>query len=553
MNGLCGLRRLGRVSLGLLVAFGTPAVAQPPDVPLPPETIPGAGVAPPCPACENPPAQPATPKPPERWHGYKPRVLPVAPPGSFPVPPSGPGYYTLLDQLKGEKAEKPPRWPYPRSGIIPPSFHEFDFSYVDAIPFEKRDWAEKLKRIELGEHFLFSTGGEFRTRYNSETNTRLLGKNDTYQLFRGRAYTDLWYEDMFRVYAEFYYGDTIWQDVAPYARDVNRGDIQSLFVDVKVGELDGNPGYVRVGRQELVYGSQRLLSAVDWGNNRVRFEGVKGFYRSDKLDADVFATRPVPHKFGELDSVDKNQIFSGAWFTYKPKKGTFIDAYYLNLDNRNPNVAKGQFTSGFSNVSTVGGRYLTRTDDGFLADLEGAVQFGKWADQSILAQMFSANVGYYFKDVWSTPTFWVGYDYASGDPDPNKTATHRTFNQLFAFGHYYFGFTDLVGRQNINDFNVQAYAYPTEWVTTGVQYHVFRLAADKDALYNAAGAAIRRDATGASGNDVGSEIDVLVNFHLTARQDVFVSYSHFFAGDFVKRTGPSFGADYAYVQYSLRW
>ena len=59
--------------------------------------------------------------------------------------------------------------------------------------------------------------------------------------------------------------------------------------------------------------------------------------------------------------------------------------------------------------------------------------------------------------------------------------------------------------------------------------------------------------TDASGNDVGSEIDVQVNFHLTARQDVFVSYSHFFAGDFVKRTGPAFGADYAYVQYSLRW
>jgi hypothetical protein len=303
----------------------------------------------------------------------------------------------------------------------------------------------------------------------------------------------------------------------------------------------------------LLYGSQRLVSTVDWGNNRPRFDGVKAFYRSEKFDADVFATRPVPHSFGQLDSWDKNQVFSGAWFTYKPKKGTFIDAYYLNLDNRNPGVARGQFGTGFFNVNTVGGRYFTRTDEGLLVDLEGAVQFGKWADQSILANMVTANLGWYFKDVWATPTVWAGFDYSTGDPDPNATATRRTFNQLFGFGHYYNGFADFVGRQNITAFNVQGYAYPTEWLTAGVQYHVFRLSSDKDFLYNAAGAGIRRDATGRSGNDVGSEIDVLVNFHLTPRQDIFLNYSHFFAGDFVKRTGASFGADFVYAQYSMRW
>lgn len=44
-----------------------------------------------------------------------------------------------------------------------------------------------------------------------------------------------------------------------------------------------------------------------------------------------------------------------------------------------------------------------------------------------------------------------------------------------------------------------------------------------------------------------------VNFHPTPRQDVFFSHSHFFAGDFVKRTGPPFGADFAYLQYRFRW
>lgn len=529
-----------------------------PDPPPAPVITPSAA---PCDGPAKPAAAPA--EPPPTWHGHKYPVQPFAPPGAFPIAPTGPGFYSLLDQIRGNEAEKPPRWPYPRSGPFQPPFNEISFTYLDPIPFSERDWAEKLKRIPLGEHWLFSTGGEFRWRYDSETNSRLSGANDTYDLYRTRLYADLWFEDVFRIYGEFYYGDVTNNDIPPYPRDVNLGDMQQLFADVKLFEHDGNLAYVRIGRQELYYGSQRLVSTNDWGNNRPRFQGVKGFYRSEKFDADLFVTQPVVVAPSRFDSVDNNQIFSGLWLTWKPKKGTFIDAYYLNLDNTNPNVAQGQFRSGAFNVNTIGGRYYGRADSGLLWDLEGAVQFGSWADQAILAQMFSTYLGWYCKDVWATPALWVGYDYASGDPDPNRTGQHRTFNQLFGFGHYYLGFVDFVARQNIHDFTVQGYAYPTNWITTGIQYHVFRLDSNKDALYPATpsglskqqfpGSLPRRDPTGRAGDDVGTEIDVLANFHLTVRQDIFVSYSHFFPGAFVRATGPSFPADFVYAQYSWRW
>src|SRR5262249_14499200 len=125
--------------------------------------------------------------------------------------------------------------------------------YLDSIPFDERDWAEKLKRIPVGDHWLFSTGGEFRTRYNYETNSQLTGKQDVYQLYRVRTYADVWYEDVFRLYAEFLYGDIVWNDLPPLTRDVNRGDIQNLFFDLKLFESGGNPVYARVGQQELLY------------------------------------------------------------------------------------------------------------------------------------------------------------------------------------------------------------------------------------------------------------------------------------------------------------
>lgn len=451
----------------------------------------------------------------------------------------------------------------PAGGPFQSSFSQIDFSYLDAIPFAERDWAEKLKRVPAGSHWLLSTGGELRYRYNYETNSRLTGLNDTYNLYRNRLYADAWYEDIVRVYGEFTYNEVTQQDLPPYPRDVNRGDMLQLFADLKVHEYKDNPFYLRLGRQELIYGSQRLISPNDWGNNRVRFDGVKAFYRSETFDADLFVTQPVVSTAGRFDSVDHNQVFTGLWFTYKPDQSHLIDAYYLNLDNTNPNVAVGQFRSGAYNVNTVGGRYYGRHPSGFLWDLEGAFQFGSWADQAIIANAYSTYLGYTCQDVWATPTVWAGYDTASGDPDPGRTGQRRTFHQLFPFGHYYLGFADFVGRQNIHDWTVQGYAYPMKWLTAGVQYHVFRLDSNRDALYPGTapglsprqfpGVLPRRDPTGAAGDDVGTEIDVVANFHLTDRQDVFLSYSHFFPGAFVRRTGPGMPADFLYLQYSMRW
>jgi hypothetical protein len=114
-----------------------------------------------------------------------------------------------------------------------------------------------------------------------------------------------------------------------------------------------------------------------------------------------------------------------------------------------------------------------------------------------MAGMATAGVGRHFKNVWATPTAWLYYDYASGDSDPTS-GTSNTFNQQFPFGHYYMGWIDLVGRQNIHDLNAHLYFYPAPWVTMFVQYHRFWLDQPKDALYGVGGVPIRRDAKTAS-------------------------------------------------------
>jgi hypothetical protein len=386
--------------------------------------------------------------------------------------------------------------------------------------------------------------------------SRLSGRDNNYQLTRERFYADLWYGDRFRLYAEFIQADSFNQDLTPLPIDRNYSDLLNLFVDVKLLDFDDHPLYFRGGRQELLYGSQRLISPLDWANTRRTFQGGKLFYRGDKLDVDAFVVQPVIPDVTRFDSVDNQQVFSGFWTTYRPRQAQTIDAYYLNLDNQNPVAVGRGGQRGGLNVSTFGGRY-SGNDNNWLWDFEAMLQFGGYANQQTLAKAYTAGFGYHFKCVPTTPQFWVYYDYASGDPSPGVGNTHHTFNQLFPFGHYYFGYIDVVGRQNINDFNAQLSFYPTKWLTTWVQYHVFRLDSPFDALYNAAGVAIRRDPTGRAGTDVGDELDLVTNFHIDKHQDILIGYSHLWAGDFIRFTAPTPRAarspDYTYIQYSFRF
>jgi hypothetical protein len=497
------------------------------------------------------------------------RTVPVVtkfpPPGNFLVQPTGPGYYTGLDFILGNERENPPKYPYPRFGIMPFPFFDASFAYLDDPNNTDTDLFDSIKRIHVGDHIIVNFGGEFRERLANETNSRLLnapaslaGTNNNYDLTRARAYMDVWYDDCIRVYVEYLIAQTQNQNLPPLITDHDDSDLLNAFVDLKCLELFDNPVYFRFGRQELLYGSQRLISPLDWANTLRTFQGGKLFYRSEDFDADVFCVQPVVPNFGHFSSVDNQQIFTGAWLTYRPAPGQVMDAYYLDLDNSNLAVATGfRGRTGCFNDNTIGARYAGDTRGGILWDFEGMYQFGSWVNQHINATAYTGGLGYGFKDCCLTPTFWVYYDFASGDPFPNGTDSHQTFNQLFPFNHYYFGQMDLVGRQNIKDFHLNAGFYPMPWITCLLEYHMLRLDSPTDFLYNSAGVGIRRDPTGRAGTDVGDLLQVVTDFHLDNHSDIFVSYGHLFVGDFIRNTAVNFKAarspDYLYCAYCFRF
>ncbi|HEX4588996.1 MAG TPA: alginate export family protein, partial [Gemmataceae bacterium] len=450
-----------------LPAESQPAATTPP-APMPPITVhtapmpaspaspPAATPAKPVPASQNPPAPAAScPEccPPKKslWDNVPP-VKPMPPLGNFATRPTGCGYYTGLDFILDDLRPGPPNYPYPPFGAMAGSFFDADYRYLDKPDNQQHDFFDFMKRVHVGDDWMFTSGGEFRTRLMNEVDSRLTAHDNNYDLLRTRVYGDLWYRDLFRVYAEFLYADSFYQDLTPLGIDINRSDLLNLFVDLKVGEIDGRPVYVRGGRQELLYGSERLISPLDWANTRRTFQGVKAFYQGDKLDVDAFWVQPVEAVRNDFDSVDHRLNFTGVWATYRPEKGRYLDFYVLNLDRSGASGstqaqvpgAVNTLAPNHFNITTMGTRDTGTYCDRVTWDFESMLQVGDYGRDPLFAYAYTTGLGYRFADVPWTPHVWLYYDYASGDAGADRDGNFNTFNQLFPFGHYYLGYNDLV-------------------------------------------------------------------------------------------------------------
>jgi hypothetical protein len=474
--------------------------------------------------------------------------------GYFVIAPDKPGYYSLLFLLLDEPSPTLPRLPYPPVSGDGYSFYDADYRYLENPRFGEVDLFALLKRIHPTDAWLLSFGGEARLRFMDENGgyQRITGQVNTDFWYRSRVYADVWYRDWLRAYVEM--SDArVFDTKFPLSTDLDRADFLNLFADAKLFSLAQQPAYARIGRQELYFGSQRLVSPSDWSNVRRTFQGVRAFWLGRKWTVDAFWVQPVLIRPTQADPPDHNQNFTGLWTRYRPYKGQAIEAYYLDLDNHNPGVAIGRGgIAGSYNVSTLGARYSGDFRH-FLWDFEGMYQLGAWSNQIISAGAVTTGLGYQFANVPMNPQFWIYHDFASGSQNPNGTI-HGTFNQLFAWGHLYFGYLDLVGRQNIDDISVQFGFWPTKWILTTFQNHVFHLVSARDALYNASGVPIRSSPMGTAGTYVGDEIDITTNIHLDLHNDIFLGYSKLFAGAFIHRTaGPQTGPSLFYVTYSLKW
>ncbi len=325
--------------------------------------------------------------------------------------------------------------------------------------------------------------------------------------------------------------------------------------------VDSNIDYgVRLGRQELSYGAQRLVGGFNWSNVAQTFDAGKVMLRFDDLDltVDGFGGTKTPNNApreadGFFDG-STHDLLAGYYATYKGVENMTIEQYLLHRKT-NKNITYRPGTTGELDITTIGGRFKGKiADTHFDYELEGAAQFGDHNSLDVESKMAVAILGYTFDHDWK-PRFAFEFDYGSGDTN-SSDQTQGTFDNLFPTNHLHFGYMDLASLQNINNYRLQLTAKPTKKLAMQADLHFIFLDTAKDSLFNA-GRSAKRTATGNGTGEthVGNELDLKAKYKVTKYANVLVGYSHFWAGDFLHESGSGAqdDGDYFYIQSLLNF
>ena len=201
------------------------------------------------------------------------------------------------------------------AGAYKDPFYMNDFSYLNNPNYKGSNLGEGLKQIPIGDGKL-DIGGQYRLRYHNEHNMRgagLTGRDDNFLLDRTRLYFDYKMNDRVRLFAEGLDAGSSYENFAPRQIEVNQLDAQNLFADVVVLDTGSGKLTARGGRQELLFGSQRLLSPLDWANTRRRFDGGRLTWNSADRTTDFLLVRPENLDIHKFDSPNQNQVLYGVY------------------------------------------------------------------------------------------------------------------------------------------------------------------------------------------------------------------------------------------------
>lgn len=323
-------------------------------------------------------------------------------------------------------------------------------------------------------------------------------------------------------------------------------DLHRAYADVSfaAGEL---PGLVRVGRQKLNLGAQRLVASLEWVNTARVWDAVRLTLGSEKKrTVDAFSSRLVavdpnsPNDWAKTPSRLMNSDFHGVYLTdWELLPRTRFESYGLLRRDRKSD----------DEVATLGVRFVT-TFGSWEVDGEFPWQFGTYG--GVDHEAFAVHLG--GGRTWSgarESRLGVAYNFATGDSADERS--HRTFDNLYPLNHAYYGYMDLFSWQNMHNAELTWKIAPRDDVSFRLAYQDFWLAEpNTDAWYNAGAVKIRQAGQGQSADShVGRELDLTVRHRLSLGRvsaSLEAGYSYFFSDAYVRDTGPSRDADFAYLQ-----
>ena len=225
------------------------------------------------------------------------------------------------------------------------------------------------------------------------------------------------------------------QDVRVWGEVVQLQDNPNVNIHEAWAKLNVSDNVrLKLGRQELIYGNQRLLGSVNWTQQARSHDALVAKYENQKqnfsLDIGVAYNQQSENLLGNTYQLNNYKILSYAW----------LDKQFGALD-----LSALFLTDGFelqrdaTNFRYTYGTNLTYNNE--LWKISGVAYFQNGDDRirrDISAYMLAISGSY----SWNGLSLEGGYDYLSGGEASNTNPARHSFNTLYATNHKFYGQMD---------------------------------------------------------------------------------------------------------------
>ncbi|WP_256620562.1 alginate export family protein [Parvularcula maris] len=326
---------------------------------------------------------------------------------------------------------------------------------------------------------------------------------------------------------------------------VSTSPVERNNLDLQEGYVEaGSPNlFVRLGRQEMKLGSQRLVGVREGTNVRRTWDGVRSIWQGEAFEATAFGLWLVQVQSEGVfnDNSNQGELLAGLHTTFEAKFGG-ADVYYLYNEQSDAQTIEG---TDDQKRHSWGGRVYS-DGERWHWDLEGVYQGGSHGGLDISAWTFAVQGGRSVRDWMLQPTFELGFSIASGD-DRQEDGKLGTFDALYPRGNY-FSEAAILGPSNFVSIrpSVSLEPSPRLALSFSVDHH-WRLS-DQDGLYGPPDFLLR-DGLGSDENFVQVGFSAGAEWHPTKRLTGSLLYTYASPKSFIEGTGPS--DDLHFVELSL--
>ncbi|MGD0497154.1 MAG: alginate export family protein [Bryobacteraceae bacterium] len=386
-------------------------------------------------------------------------------------------------------------------------------------------------------------GGQVRGRFEGPSGTSITNSSpDRYYLSRLRVDLGVKPVSWLKFFVQAQDARAGAYNTAPAPATIyNPMDLRQGYVAVS---FDGSVHVgVQVGRQELLFGGERLIGPADWGMSRT-FDAADLSLARGRAKVDLFAGSAVQIDPTRFDRHKPGEHVYGAYGSIRDVlPGVTVEPYLLFKQTLRVKSEAGIAGDGL--VASPGARVFGKAPGRLDYTIEVVFERGSYSADRVAAVGQSYVAGWTIGGSAFQPRVSVEYNHASGD-SANKDGVRGTFDQFYPSNHVYYGMIDQFGWKNLKNWRAGFDCRLAKKIKLRTDFNEFYLATVQDSLYNSAGgsAALNRSATS---NHIGSEINAVALYQWSKIWKFGAGYGHLFAGDYLKQAKAGFGYTYPYL------